>query len=473
MVTSSGPDAATTVDAGLSARRRRSGLLLAVVVLAATTSVLVPLRDEVSPASVLLIYVLAVVAVAVVGGLLPALLTAVAAYSVVHVWLVEPYGELGIADVDNAISVAIFGLVAVVVSVTVEFAARSRAAAERTGAEAELLSRLAAAPVNVTSLADLLEEVAQTFGLSSVALLDESGGKRRVLGFVGTEPEGETARNSTLSVDAGDGLRLVGHGQPVLAADRRLLTRLAAAAARSAQVQRVAADAAQARELAEIDRLRSALLAAVGHDLRTPLAGIKAAASSLRQPDVDWSEADRDAFLADIEDSADRLGDLVANLLAMSRLQAGVLSVQRDQVGLDEVVVRAVLGTGEAVVVDVPDDLPLLDTDPGLLERVVANLVRNAERFAPAGTAVTVRGRLEPDGAAVTVAVVDSGPGVAPADWATMFAPFQRLDDRGGGVGLGLAIARGFTEALGGRLTPSQTPGGGLTMTVRLPLGAA
>ncbi|MGQ0465912.1 MAG: sensor histidine kinase [Sporichthyaceae bacterium] len=460
---------ATATAAGrsvLSTRRRRLGYLLGAGALAVATALLVPIRDEVSPASILLIYLLGVVAVAVVGGLFPALLTGAAAYAVVHVWLVEPYGELGIADVDNAISVAIFGLVAVVVSVTVEFAARSRAAAERTGAEADLLSRLAAAPVNVTSLADLLEEIRSTYAMTSVALVDEAGGRRRVLGIVGPPLQGDPV----VSMDAGEDLRLIGEGPPVLAADRRLLSRLAAAAARSAQAQRVAADAAQAQQLAEVDRLRSALLAAVGHDLRTPLAGIKAAASSLRQLDVEWSAEERAEFLAQIEDSADRLADLLANLLAMSRLQAGVLSVQRRSVGLDEVVAQALLGFGEdEILVDVPEDLPLLDTDPGLLERVVANLASNAARFAPAGSPVVVRGRLDPGGEALVLTVVDTGPGVAPADWATMFAPFQRLDDRGGGVGLGLAIARGFTEALGGTLTPAQTPGGGLTMTVRLP----
>lgn len=449
---------------GLSAARRRAGSALGALLLAALTGSLVPVREEVSPASVLLMYLVPVVAVAVVGGLLPAVLTAGVAYWLVHVLLIPPYGELGIADVDNAISVVIFLLVALTVSVTVEFAARSRAAAQRSGIEAALLSRLAAAPVRVTSLDDLLEEVRETFAMTSVALLDP--GRGTVLGSAGPALRGDPV----IDVEAADGLRLVAEGPPSMAADRRLLGRLAAAAARSAQAQRLATDAAKARELAEIDRLRAGLLAAVGHDLRTPLAGIKAAASSLRQPDVDWAQDERDEFLAQIEDSADRLGDLVSNLLAMSRLQAGVLSVQRSQVGLDEVVARAVLGAGETIDIDVPDDLPLLDTDAGLLERVVANLVRNAERFAPPGTPVTVRGRLEPDGAAITVAVIDAGPGVAPADWAAMFVPFQRLDDRGGGVGLGLAIARGFTEALGGQLAPSQTPGGGLTMTVRLPL---
>jgi K+-sensing histidine kinase KdpD len=253
-----------------------------------------------------------------------------------------------------------------------------------------------------------------------------------------------------------------------------LLARLAAAAARSWEAQRLAGEAAQARELAEIDRLRSALLAAVGHDLRTPLAGVKAAVSSLRQSDVEWTPEERDEFLAQIETSADRLDGLVANLLAMSRLQSGVLSVSWRSVALDEVVARALLDVHAGdVVVDVPDDLPLAHTDPGLLERVIANLVANARRFSPPQERVRVRGRIGPEGRDLRLEIVDRGPGIAPGDWERMFAPFQRLDDRAaGGVGLGLAIARGFTEAVGGTLVPSTTTGGGLTMTVSVPTRA-
>ena len=202
----------------------------------------------------------------------------------------------------------------------------------------------------------------------------------------------------------------------------------------------------------------------MGHDLRTPLASIKAAASSLRAPDVEFSPEDRAELLATVEESADRLDDLVENLLAMSRLQAGVLSVQARPVALDEVVSRAV--PHSPVRIAVGDDLPLVQADPGLLERVVANLVSNAVR---ASDSVTVDASAGPS--TVDLRVVDHGDGVPAADRDRMFAPFQRLDDRtaDGGLGLGLAIARGFTEAMGGRLTPADTPGGGLTMTVTLP----
>ncbi|NUR94808.1 MAG: hypothetical protein HOV67_06050, partial [Kribbellaceae bacterium] len=206
-----------------------------------------------------------------------------------------------------------------------------------------------------------------------------------------------------------------------------------------------------------------------GHDLRTPLSGIKAAVSSLRQSDIDWSPEEQRELLETIEESADRLDDLIANLLAMSRLQAGALSVDVRPLVLDEVVGKALAGMPhDAVVVDVPDDLPLVLADAGLLERVIANLVDNGRRY---GTAA-VRVDAARDGDVVRVMVVDTGPGVPAEDFDRMFTPFQRLGDNpaDGGVGLGLAIARGFTEAMGGVLTPAPTPGGGLTMTVTLPV---
>jgi two-component system sensor histidine kinase KdpD len=238
----------------------------------------------------------------------------------------------------------------------------------------------------------------------------------------------------------------------------------------SALVDLSARRQAAARELDEVDRLRSALLAAVGHDLRTPLAEIKAAVTTLRQRDVRLTAADQAELLAGIERSSDWLSDLIANLLDLSRLQAGALSVDLQPVALDEVVSRALIDRRfRAVANEVDDDLPMAFADSGLLERVVANLVDNANRHSPETSPVEVRARVSDH--AVQVAVVDHGPGVQEADWDRIFAPFQRLDDRRTdiSVGLGLAIARGFTDAMGGSLVPSHTPGGGLTMTVTLP----
>ena len=228
-------------------------------------------------------------------------------------------------------------------------------------------------------------------------------------------------------------------------------------------------EAGQARELAEIDRLRAALLTAVGHDLRTPLASIKAAVSSLRQGDVTWTAEEQAEFLATIEDSADRLDDLIANLLAMSRLQAGALSVAPRPVGLDEIVARALIGLRLEVVVDVPDNLPHALADPGLVERIVANRLVNAHRFSPPGAPVRVEA--DSGGDVVRLRVIDSGPGVSEEDREQMFSPFQRLGDPStGGVGLDLAIARGFTEAMNGTLSPSTTPAAvAWVMTLTLP----
>jgi two-component system, OmpR family, sensor histidine kinase KdpD len=217
-------------------------------------------------------------------------------------------------------------------------------------------------------------------------------------------------------------------------------------------------------------------LQAVSHDLRTPLAGIKASASSLRQPDIDWPDADRDEFLRTIEDETDRLTALVANLLDMSRIQAGAVAPTTRPVGLEEVVPAAVAGLGmraRTVEVAVPESLPPVAADPAMLERVVANLVENAVAHSPRGEGVRVEaGEI---GGRVLVRVIDRGRGIPPADRERVFEPFQRLDDRpsdGAGVGLGLAVARGFTRAMGGDLTIDDTPGGGTTMVIELDVAA-
>jgi two-component system sensor histidine kinase KdpD len=261
-------------------------------------------------------------------------------------------------------------------------------------------------------------------------------------------------------------------GSDIAAQDLRVLNAFVAQLAATIDRRRVGAQAAQAVALAEANELRSALLQAVSHDLRTPLAGIKASASSLRQPDIEWSDDDRDEFLRTIEDETDRLTALVGNLLDMSRIQAGAVAPAPRAVGLEEVVPAAVAGLGargHAVEVDVPETLPPVAADPALLERVVANLVENAVAHSPTGTPVRVEaGEV---GGRVLIRVVDRGRGIAQADRERIFQPFQRMDDspsHGAGVGLGLAVARGFTLAMGGELTVDDTPGGGTTMVVEL-----
>jgi two-component system, OmpR family, sensor histidine kinase KdpD len=456
---------------GLPPARRWTGLALAGVGLPTLTVILTGSRNTLALGSVLLLYLLAVVVVAVVGGILPAVIAALASFLLANWFLTPPYHTFVVEQRDSIIALVVFVIVAVTVSVTVDLAARQRVAMSRSRLEAELLSRFTAEPIGDLSPVEVLDQIRTTFGMTTVALLESRDDGDAVAGIVGPPLQGHPA----IAVPAGPGLRLVAEGPELFAEDRRLLIRLAATAARAMEGGQLAGAAAQARQLAEVDRLRAALLAAVSHELRTPLAGIKAAVSSLRQHDITWTPAEQAEFLATIEESADRLDDLIANLLAMSRLQAGALSVAARPVALDEVVARALLGLRlPDVKVDVPDDLPLALADPGLLERVIANLVTNARRHATAGTPIRIDAnghRADADADAVRLRVVDSGPGVPDVDWQRMFVPFQRLDDRPtGGVGLGLAIAHGFTEAMGGTLTPSHTPGGGLTMTVTLPV---
>jgi two-component system sensor histidine kinase KdpD len=290
---------------------------------------------------------------------------------------------------------------------------------------------------------------------------------------VGPEPAAQP-EDAEVDVPVGDHLALALRGRVLPAEDRRVLAAFAAQAVAVLARRRLAEQAAEARRLAEGNRIRTALLAAVSHDLRTPLAGIKAAVSSLRSDEVEWDPEDEAELLAGIEAGADRLDHLINNLLDMSRLQTGSVTPLVQEVDLDEVVPMALGGVPPgSVQLDIPETLPMVPADAGLLERVVANLVENAVKYSPSEVPVVVRAdalRL-PGGDRVELRVVDRGPGIPDEAKDRVFEPFQRYGDapRGSGVGLGLAVARGFVEAMGGRITADDTPGGGLTMVVSLP----
>ena len=274
----------------------------------------------------------------------------------------------------------------------------------------------------------------------------------------------------------GEDLTLALRGRPLAAEDRRLLTAFAVQAAVALRQRRLAEAAARAEPLAAVDRTRTALLAAVSHDLRSPLASAKAAVTALRSPDLAYTEEERTELLSTADESLDRLTRLVDNLLDMSRLQAGALAVDPYPVGLDDVVPAVLdeLGpAGRAVRLQLPPELPEVVADPGLLERIVANLLANALRHSPPDRAPLVSASALAD--RVELRVVDRGPGVAESEWDRIFVPFQRLGDRdtSTGVGLGLALSRGLAEAMGGTLGPEHTPGGGLTMVLTLPAAPA
>jgi two-component system sensor histidine kinase KdpD len=312
-----------------------------------------------------------------------------------------------------------------------------------------------------------------TFRMETVTLKSREPGSSEWIDAdrVGWGPPGDEAP-LRFDLPAGPRLRFLGRGPALFAEDQRVLETFAAAARTAYEGQRLSGEAEEARTLATVDQQRTALLAAVGHDLRTPLAGIKASVSSLRQTEVEWSAEEREELLATIEESTDRLDTVVRNLLDASRLQAGSLVVNTEAVSLDEIASSAALDLPEAadqIQLEVPEDLPLVRADAGLLQRVFVNVLDNAVRHGGADEPITVSARAGADSAKIEI--VDHGPGVPEAARASLFQPFQRAGDAGGqGLGLGLSVARGFVEAMGGAMVADSTPGGGMTMRIRLDL---
>jgi two-component system, OmpR family, sensor histidine kinase KdpD len=470
----------------LTRRRRLQGVALAVLLPPLLTLALVTEREGLNLISDVLLFLLLVVVIALVGGVLPAMLAAIGGSLLLNYYFVPPLHTLTIRETNNALALLVFVAVAALVSSVVDLAARRTRQAARAAAESETLGMLAGSILRgETALPALLERVRESFGLTCVTLLERTphtaitgrGAAPRgpadewtVVANAGGDPC-QRPTDADTEVPAGDTLLLAVRGRPLRAEDQRLIGAFAAQAAVILERHRLTEAAAAAVPIAEGDRMRTALLAAVGHDLRTPLASAKAAVTSLRSNDIEWSAHDHDELLATAEESLDRLARLVDNLLDMSRLQAGVLSVVRRSIALDEVAPLALddLGpAGAGVVVDVPDDLPEVLADPGLLERVIANLVANAIRYSPPGTTPLLTGSSLGD--RVELRIIDRGPGIPPTELDRVFAPFQRLGDTDNttGVGLGLALSRGLTEAMGGTLTPEDTPGGGLTMVVSL-----
>ncbi|MBT2675710.1 sensor histidine kinase KdpD [Streptomyces sp. ISL-14] len=447
------------------------GWLVGVLGPVVLTLLLTNVAPEVGLANDMLLYLSLTVAAALLGGLLPALASAVVGSLLLNWFFTPPVHTLTIADPENIVAIAIFIGVAVAVASVVDLAARRTHQAARLRAESEILSFLAGNVLRgETSLEALLERVRETFGMGSVALLERESDVApwTCAGSVGPRPCRDP-EGADVDVPVGDHLTLALTGRVLPAEDRRVLAAFAAQSAVVLDRQRLQREADQAKGLAEGNRIRTALLAAVSHDLRTPLAGIKASVSSLRSDDVAWSEEDRAELLEGIEEGADRLDHLVGNLLDMSRLQTGTVTPLIREIDLDEVVPMALGGVPEdSVELDIPETLPMVAVDKGLLERVVANVVENAVKYSPRDKPVLVSGSAIAD--RVEVRVVDRGPGVPDEAKERIFEPFQRYGDapRGAGVGLGLAVARGFAEAMGGTINAEDTPGGGLTMVLSL-----
>jgi two-component system sensor histidine kinase KdpD len=463
-------DRLPTRRGSLSRRRRIRGFAAALVLPPLLSATLVPFRGELNLVSDMMLFLLLTVVVALVGGLAPALIAAVAGSMLINYFFTPPLHTLTISETNNALALFVFILVAMLVSSAVDLAARRTRQAARAAAESRTLATLAgSALAGRDALAEMLERVREAFALTSVTLLERVEETWQVRASAG--PACDRPGTAENDVAVRPGLLLALRGRMLEADDQRMLSAFAAQVAVLVERSRLADEAASASALAEGNKMRTALLAAVGHDLRTPLAAAKASVSSLRSAGIVLTDEDRRELLAAADESLDRLAGLVENLLDMSRLQAGALSLDLEPTALDEVVARSLddIGApGRAVAVDYAPDLPLVRADPGLLERVLVNLLANALRFSPEDSEPRLMcSRL---GEEVQIRVVDRGTGIPQEEWETVFLPFQRMGDTDNttGVGLGLALARGLTEAMGGRLEPEETPGGGMTMVVTL-----
>ncbi len=456
---------------GISLRRRLAGAAVGAVTLPALTVAMAAGRPHLNLADVVLVYLVAVVTITVLGGFWPAVLAAVAASGLLNWYFTEPLHTFNISDPRELLALLLFVTVAVAVSSVVHLAARRAVQATLAREEAAALLELAQTVLGgADSPAAVLDHLTRSHG-GQAELTERAGGRwiRAASSNVGASLSAPLP--AARRIDIRDDLTLLVSGQDA-SASPALLAGYAAQAASALDRERLRTQAAQAEALAEGNRMRTALLAAVSHDLRTPLASIKASVSSLRQTDVQWSPEDEADLLATIEQNADRLDALIGNLLDMSRLHTGSLQPFLRPTAIDEVAPMALLGVDDDLRLEmaVPEGFPLVLADPGLLERVLANLFSNALRHSPAGQPPELQASLERG--AVWLEVVDHGPGVPDEQKSVMFEPFTRLGDRGDrypGVGLGLAVAKGFAEAMGGHISALDTPGGGLTVRITLP----
>jgi two-component system, OmpR family, sensor histidine kinase KdpD len=482
---------------------------------------MLPFRNRLDATDVVLIFLVVVVAAAATGGLGPGVTAAVLGFVASDVLFVAPYGTLLVSKAQDLVSLAVYLLVTLVVSTLVGTSEQRRVRAQQRERETHVLYELSASLVAHGSLEATLERAARTvrrlldLGGCGIVVLDGHGNARvaardgelpedlpgRALAAVGPQPPGVASRPELAGVaearpqprEAPPGALLAipmraanrppvgvlavvagAGGTPLGTAERRMLASFASQAALAVDQARSEEAWAKARALEATDRLRRALLNSVSHDLRTPLASVLASASSLLDPDVPLDDQERKQFLLTIEEEANRLARLVANLLDMSRIEAGAVDPRLAEVWLPDVVNPAVQRTRQMpseqiIAVNVPETLPSVLVDPVRLEQVLSNVLDNARRYAGNGLVRVDACRTR---SGVELRVVDHGPGIPEAERERIFSHFYRLDSparRGGGTGLGLAICRGLLEAMGGRIWVETAPGGGAAFVLRLP----
>lgn len=461
--------------------RRAASWLAAIAVPCLVCAIVVGWLDHYLNSGQSALFVVGVLVVALLGGIAPAVLSALLSGVLLNYFLLAPRGDFAIAEHDAAVTEVVLLLVAVAVAALVDSTAKRSREAGRASREAELMTLFAGSVLRGADLDSLLERVRETYTQRSVSLVRVPSGaaapeQPEVVASVGENPCMSVALADT-AIDVGDNeFWMLMAGRQLASRDRRVLSVVARQAAGLVRQEELAVEAGRADAVMRTDELRRSLLSAVSHDLRTPLAAAKAAVSSLRADDVAFSPDDTAELLATVEESVDQLTGLVGNLLDSSRLAAGVIRPELTKVYLEEVVQRSLIGIGkrsnifrrnglDQVKVEVGPTVAMADA--GLLERVLANVIDNALRYASASVVRVTAGQV---GDRVLINVADEGRGLPRGGELHVFDPFQRLGDRDNtsGVGLGLSVARGFTEAMGGTISATETPGGGLTMVVDL-----
>ncbi|MEE1622871.1 ATP-binding protein [Zafaria sp. J156] len=454
------------IGGALTLKRRLLGFLLAFLGGPALTALLVTLRSDESITSDVLSYQLLVVVVALVGGIWPALFAAVLSGITLDFFFIEPFHTITIADPLHALALLLYVTIAALVSFVVDRAARRTRAARRAAAESELIQTIAGSVLRGdNAIQALVDRTREAFHLPGVRVTLAD----RVIATAG-EPVAD-GNHTVILLSEGGSLEL--HGADLPASERRLLTVVAAQISAALEHQRLTATAEEIEPIAASDRVRGALLSALSHDLRRPLAAASAAVGGLRAAGKKLSSEDKRELLDTADDSLTALAALVSDLLDVSRLQAGALTLTTMPTDPAEAIAPALdelkLGPSD-VRLALGHENSTAEADPVLLQRVIVNLLANATRYSPPDQPVTVTTstfdqRLE-------IRIIDHGPGVTPDRHDDIFLPFQRLGDTDNtsGLGLGLALSRGFIEAMHGTLTPEDTPGGGLTMVISIPI---
>jgi two-component system sensor histidine kinase KdpD len=456
--------------------------LFALVAIALTTGILVYLQDYINPAIIALLYLLPVVLSAAYGGLGPGILAALSAFLAFNYFFIQPLYTLMVHQTQDILGLVVFIIVAFAISQAFGTARRNLAAAQAREREAvqlyELSSELSGLQEDQAVMETLARKMMETFQPERLDLLLEESTERQplsitLLGSTGRNPDkSRPAPEANCVIPLQNSRGLVGEIRlwrmelPLSPAEERLLQIFASQGLTALERARLTQAENRAKLLEESDRLKTSLLSSVSHELRTPLSAIKASVTGLRS-EMDALDIEaRDELLAAIEEETDHLNLLVGNLLDMSRIEAGALKPQRAWNAISEIVADALkrmhtVTQNHSILLNIPEDLPLVPVDYVQLEQVFVNLVSNSVKYSPIDTTIWISAQVRSD-QFLLVEVKNQGPHVPQESLERIFDKFHRVTaaDRITGAGLGLSICKGIIEAHSGRIWAENLPTG-------------